>query len=161
MIAPRPSGNPFQDMCTMIGLMTLTWAWAENSLAMTIGVIIEHTGPVRGHKEAPLSLSRRIDCLKIALREIENLKPLQQEGRALATRFTELGRRRHDIIHGAAWQLQESQFESISIGVKAGNYTVTNHSFNVGDTVSLNTEITKLQDDITTFMLKVVAVLQT
>jgi hypothetical protein len=35
----RRSNNEFQDICTTFGLMTLTWAWAEKSLAMTIGSI--------------------------------------------------------------------------------------------------------------------------
>jgi hypothetical protein len=156
----RPSGDPFQDMCTMVGLMTLTWAWAENSLAITIGVIIEKTAPIKGHAEAPLSLSRRVECFKAAFRDVVALKSLQQEGGALATRFVQLGRRRHDFIHGAAWQLGKGKFESVSLAVKAGSYTVENRSFDIGDAVRLNAEITKLQDDIAAFMLKVVAVFQ-
>lgn len=156
----RPSGDPFQDMCTMVGLMTLTWAWAETSLAITIGVINEQAGPIKGHTEAPLSLSRRIDCFRAALRDIAVLKDLQQEGRALATRFAELGRRRHDFIHGAAWQLDGSKFEALSLAVKAGNYAIKNHCFDIGDAVGLNAEIAKLQDDTATFMLKVVAIFQ-
>jgi hypothetical protein len=144
----------------MVGLMTLTWAWAENSLAIAIGVIIEQTGPIKGHAEAPLSLSRRVACFKAALRDVVTLKPLQQEGVALATRFVQLGRRRHDFVHGAAWQLGEGKFEAISLAVKAGNYTVENHSFDIGDAVCLNAEITELQDDIAAFMLKLVATFQ-
>ena len=160
MIAPRPSGNPFQDMCTMIGYMTVTWAWVENTLALTIGVIAENAGPVKGHAEPPLSLSKRVDCFKIALREVAALKPLQHEGRALAPRFTQLGRRRHDFIHGASWQLQEGQFQSVSFGVKAGQHTIKEHRFNIGDAVSLNAEITKLQDDAAAFLLRIIEIFQ-
>ena len=137
----RPSGNPFQDMCTMVGLMTLTWAWAENSLGTTVGVINGRAGPIKGHPEAPLSLKRKIACFKAALRDIEALKPLQQEGRALATRFIELGRRRHDFVHGAAWQLNDGGFEFFSLAVSAGDYAIKNHRFDQGDAVLLNTDI--------------------
>jgi hypothetical protein len=154
----RPSGDPFQDMCTMIGLMTVVWAWAENALALTIGVITENAGPIKGHTEPPLSLSKRIECFKTALRDVVALKPLQQEGRALATRFTQLGRRRHDFIHGAAWQLQEGEFQSISFGVQAGQHSIKDHRFDISDAVSLNAEVTKLQDDIIAFMVKVLGV---
>jgi len=145
----------------MVGLMTLTWAWAENSLAITTGVINERAGPIKGHSEAPLSLSRRIDCFKAALRDITALEPIQQEGRALATRFAELGRRRHDFVHGAAWQLDERQFESVGIGVKRGNYVVESRRFGVNDAYALNVEIAKLQDDIADFMMRVVSLFQT
>jgi len=140
----------------MVGLLTLTWAWAETSLAITIGVINEQAGPIKGHPEAPLSLSRRIACFKAALREIVQLKPLREEGNALATRFVELGRRRHDFIHGAAWQLEEGRFESVSVAVKAGRYTVTNQRFHIDDARDLNIHIGELPDDIAIFMLKVV-----
>jgi hypothetical protein len=81
-------------MCTMIGLITLTWAWIENSLAITIGVINEHAGPIKGHAVAPLSLSKRIDCLKVALRDVAALKTLQQEGRVLAAQVASYRTRR-------------------------------------------------------------------
>lgn len=140
----------------MVGLMTLTWAWIENSLAITIGVINEHAGPIKGHPVAPLSLSKRIDCLKVALRDLTGLRPLQQEGRGLAARFTELGRRRHEFIHGAAWELEKGQFQSVSLAVKAGNYAVQNHNFDISVAHDLNVQIAKLQDDMVSFMLKVV-----
>jgi hypothetical protein len=157
---PRSSGDQFQDMCTMVGLMALTWAWAETTLAITIGVISEQAGPIKGHLEPPLSLSRRVECFKTALRDVAALKSLQQEGRALAVRFTELGRSRHNFIHGAAWQLEQGRFESVSIGVKAGQYTVGNQRFDIAAAVSLNAEISKLQDDAAAFMLAVCATFQ-
>jgi len=156
----RLSGDPLQDMCTLVGLMTLTWAWVENSLAVTIGVVTENAGPIKGHAEAPLSLSRRIDCFKAALRDISALKPLQQEGRALAIHLAQLGRRRHNFIHGASWQLQEGKFEAVSVAVKAGNYTIQNHRFDQSDALALCNEIIHLQDNVTTFMLKVVGIFQ-
>ncbi len=159
--AIRPSGNPFQDLCTVLGLMALTWAWAENTLAMTIGVIIEQTGPIKGHPEAPLSLKRRVACFRAALRDVAALEPLQQEGRALADRFVELGARRSDFVHGAAWQIQEGGFESVSLAVRGGNYTVKNYRFDQRTTVFLNAQIAKLQNDMAAFMLKVVAVFKT
>jgi hypothetical protein len=151
----KPSGNEFQDMCTMIGLMTLTWAWAETTLGVTVGIINKLAGPIKGHPQAPLSLSKRVSCLKDALRDIPILKPLQQEGRALAMRFTELSKRRNDFVHGAAWQHNEGGFETMGLGVKAGDYAIQNHRFNQGDAVALNVEIAKLQDDAAVFVLKV------
>lgn len=142
----------------MVGLMTMTWAWAETTLALTIGVIDEHAGPIKGCSEAPLSLKNRISCLKIALRDIAVLHPVQKEGRALATRFKELSVRRHDFVHGAASQHREGGFQAVGIGVKAGDYAVKNHRFDIGDAIRLNGEIAKLQDDTLAFMQRVCAV---
>lgn len=142
----------------MLGLMTLTWAWAENSLAIMIGVINEHAGPLQGHPEPPLSLQKRIACLKVALRDIAVLKPLQEEGRALAVRFKELGTRRHKFIHGAAWELEQGGFQSVSIAVRARQNTIEDRRFNQADAVLLCGEIAKLQDDAAAFLLRVTAI---
>jgi hypothetical protein len=150
-----PSGNQFQRLCTMLGLMTLTWAWAENALAMTIGVINKYAGPIKGYPEAPLSLKKRVSCFKVALRDIKALHPLQEEGRALAVRFIELSARRNDLVHGAAWQLKEGSFESIRVGVHAGDYMVKDHSFHISDAIILEAEISELSDAITALMLRV------
>jgi hypothetical protein len=139
----------------MVGLMTLTWAWAENCLAMTLGIINEHAGPIPGHPEAPLSLKRRIKCFRAALDGIPILHPLKDEGRILAERFVKIGPRRHDFVHGAAWQTHEGGFESVAIGVAAGKYSTKNHRFNVEDARLINVQIAELSDDITAFMLKV------
>lgn len=153
-----PTGNEFQDLCTMVGLMTLSWAWAENALAMAIGIANKQAGPIKGHAVAPLSLTRRVDCLKIALRDIPALKPLQDEGRALAVRFIELAMRRNDLVHSAAWQHHEGGFESVGIAVERGDYAVKNHRFNQADAVRLNIEIAKLSDDASAFLLAVAAI---
>lgn len=149
------SGNEFQDTCTMLGLMTITWAWAENTLALTIGTIIENVGPIKGHPEAPLSLKRRVACFRAALRNVVALEPLQEQGRTMATRFIELGVRRNNLVHGAAWQLHEGGFQSVGLGVVQGEYTAREHRFNVEDTVILYTKIAKLQDDAAAFLLKI------
>lgn len=62
-----PSGNEFQDFCTMLGVMTLTWAWAENALAIPIGIIAESVPCVRKDTEVPLSLKRKLRYLRAAL----------------------------------------------------------------------------------------------
>lgn len=151
----RPSGIPFQDMCTLLGLMTVTWAWVENSLAMTIGLIQENVGPIAGHPQSPVSLKKKLECLKVALRDIEALHPFQQEAAVLLKSLKELGARRNDLVHGAAWQDSEAVFQSVSFKVIGGKYTGRDHRFNIRDAYALNVEIGKLSDDMTAFMLKV------
>ena len=141
----------------MMGLMTLTWAWCENTLATILGVVVENAGPIAGHPQAPLSLKRRVACFRVALRDIAALKPFQQEGRLLAERFIQLGTRRNNFTHGAAWQTQEGGFQSMAIAVEMGKYAIKDHRFNESDAISLNVEIAKLQDDTAAFLLKVLA----
>jgi hypothetical protein len=151
----RRSSNEFHDLCAAFGLMTLSWAWAENILASTMGVINKSAGPIKGFPEAPLSLKKKVSCLKIALRDISALQGLQNDGRVLAERFIELSLRRNKLVHGAAWQLHEGEFQSIGFAVQRGDYAAQNHRFNVSDAVLLESEIAKLSDDATAFLLRV------
>jgi hypothetical protein len=149
------SGNDFQDLCTTVGLMTLSWAWAENILASTIGVLNNNAGPIKGNSEAPQSLKKKISCLKIALRDIPALQLIQHDGRVLAERFIELSLRRNKFVHGAARQLHEGGFQSTGLAAHQGDYAIQDHRFNVSDAVSLESEIAKLSDDATAFLLRV------
>lgn len=156
---PNRSGNEFQDLCTMIGLMAVSWAWAETALALTNDIINKRAGPISGHPQDPLSLKRRIRFLRTALRDVAALQPVQEEGRLLAERFVKLGMRRHEFVHSATWQVHQGRFEGISIGVEAGKYAAKNHSFDVSGAISLNIEIGQLSDDATAFSLKVDSIL--
>jgi hypothetical protein len=149
------SGNDFRDLCTAFGLMTLSWAWAENILAAIIGVINKYAGPIKGFPEPPVSLKKKVACLKIALRDISTLQCFSNDGRVLAERFIELSLRRNKLVHGAARQLHEGEFESVGFIVQRGDYMAQNHRFNVSDAISLESEIAKLSDHATAFLLRV------
>jgi hypothetical protein len=155
----RPTGNPFYDLCTMLGLMIVVWGWAEHTLAMTIDIIAEHVGPLKGHPEVPRSQKQRVACFRVALRDVEALKPLQQEGRALAVRFVELGRRRNKFVHGATGEGNKGQFEAFRFETIEGKHAAQHHRFDQSDTVSLNAEIFKLSEDAVAFMQKTAALL--
>ena len=133
--------------------MVLSWAWVENTLAMTVGVINRYAGPIKGYKKPPLQMERRIACLESALANIPALHKFKQSGDALAVRFTELSHRRNDFMHGAALQLHDGSFESTSIAVKDGKNVIKNHRFTQDDAILLESEIAKLSDDATAFML--------
>ena len=144
----------------MIGLITLSWAWAENVLAATIGLVERHAGPIKGHPEPPLSVKRRVSALRSALRDVPALHLLQEQGHALAVRFTELGRRRNDLVHSAAIQLHEGGVEFTRIAVRRGSYSIEDHRIDESDAVLLESEIAKLSDDATAFMLSVCAIFE-
>ncbi len=112
------TGNDFHDLCTAFGLMTLSWAWAENILASTIGVINRSAGPIKGFPEAPQSLKNKVSCLKIALRDLPALQFVQNDGRVLAERFIELSLRRNKLVmvrRGSFMKADSSLLHSPSI----------------------------------------------
>jgi hypothetical protein len=153
-----PTGNEFVDFCTVLGLMTVTWAYIENALGIMLGTITDRCGPVKGHREIPRSFKPRVDCFKIALRDIPFLKPLSQDGRALAMRLTELSRRRNELVHRSAIHLGKGAFEAIALTTVGWNYTIENHRFDVSDAAHLNMEIAEFCSDVIDFMARVDAV---
>lgn len=135
--------------------MTLSWAWTENTLAMTLSLITDKFGEIKGHSEAPVSLKQKVKCLRSALRSIDALDPLQQRGSMLAERLVALGSRRNDLVHGAMWKTREGEFQTIGFRVIAGKYATAEHGVNVGDAVALEREISELSNEMTAFMLAV------
>jgi hypothetical protein len=139
----------------MLGLMTMTWGWVDTTLAMTIGMAQEYVGPITGFPEAPVSLKKKLACLKRLLRDVPVLEPLKEEGAALIELTRELGTRRNNLVHGAAWQAHEGVFQALNLKVIAGKYAGSDHHFNIVNTHALNVKIGILSDDLTKFMLKV------
>jgi hypothetical protein len=109
----KPAEADFQNLCTMLGLMTLTWAWAENALALSIGIIDGAVEGVRGHRDIPVSMTRRLKYLRASLTDVPELHSVKDMGRKLADDFSRLNVRRNELVHGSAWQLREGGFESL------------------------------------------------
>lgn len=151
------NNNEFRDICITLGLMTLSWAWAETMLACIIGVINGHAGPLKRHNEALVSLKRKVSYLKLALRDIAMLQPIQNDGRLLAERFIKLSVRRNNIVHGAAWKFNEGGVNATIMPVIKGNYLIQKHSFNKSDTIALEREIAELSNDAQSFLLRLIA----
>jgi len=139
----------------MLGLMTLTWAWAENALALAIGIIDGAAQQVRTNTEIPVSMKRRLRYLRASLIDIPALKPVKEQGSLLADRFAYLAVRRNEIVHGSTWQLEKSGFESLSFAIVSRKQSAQQKRFEIADAVLLNIEITKLADEATAFLLRV------
>jgi hypothetical protein len=150
-----PTGDDFEDLCGIVGLMTLTWAYAENGLAIMLQTIIDATGPIKGHHQAPLSLKFKLSALKVAVRDIPALQPLHHEGRLLVMRFGQLGKRRSDFTHSAAFGLEDGGFETTIARVKRGNYEIENKRVDVRDAVLLQAEIAEFCQQVISFMARV------
>jgi hypothetical protein len=140
----KPSGDPFADMCTMVGVMTITWAWAENWLALSLWLIDEAAGDIHGHPEAPISLKKRLSYLRIALRDVSVLESAKQEGAALIKLFKELAPRRHEIVHGTLYLMPQGGFESSRLAIRGREYSRHQKRVEIADVVQFNVEVNAL-----------------
>lgn len=150
---PGRSGDDFQDLCTMIGLMTIGWGWCDTVLSEIIRLIIERVGPIDGYSDAPLSMKKKIKCLRRALKTVKILEPLQQTGLALAELFVNLSGRRNEIVHSASIQTNKGLFESIGLKSVDKKYVRHTHRFTLDEAIVLSDEIGKLSDRITKLMV--------
>lgn len=116
----RPNIKEFEELSSIIGLMTLSWGWADYVLSYIIATIIQQTGTIHGHPEPPVSLKKRVKALRRALRDVPILQPFKEEGTLLAERFLEIGNRRNNLVHSAAIQTHKGTFEALSLKVKEG-----------------------------------------
>ena len=156
---PGKTGDPFRDMCTMLGLINLSWAWAETSLAMTIELIEEKLGKIRGFPESPQSLKNKVQCFKNALKDVQALQYLKEDGTILAGSFLKLAPLRHNLTHGAARQVHNDFFQSVVFKVISRKYVAQEYIFDIDYALGLNSEIGKLSDNMTLFMQKVYHIL--
>ena len=139
----------------MLGLITIVFAYSENGLGIMLNTIIENAGAIKGHDQAPVSLKRRLDCFRAALRDVPALKLLREDGRMLATRFAQLGRRRNDLVHSGAINLGQGQFKGTLLLTEGRKYTVEDHRFDIRDAVALVVEVPEFCQQVLDFMARV------
>jgi hypothetical protein len=154
----KPSGNNFQDFCTLYGSVSISWTWAENALALSIGIIDQNVVQLRDNKELPVSTKRRLKYLRAALVDVIALKPVQQLGDALAHKFPLLAKRRNKLIHGSLWELPEGGFELVRLETVGRVLTRHSERLEKADLVLLNAEVSKLADEAGAFLLGVAAI---
>jgi hypothetical protein len=140
----KPTGDPHSDMFTMIGVMIVTWAWAENWLALSIGIIDDAIPEVRGHPERPISLKKRMSYMRAVLRDIPALEVVKDDGHALIKRFMELSGRRHQFVHGSLWLMPEGGFKSDRLVIKGREYTREEKRVEIGEVVHFVREVKDL-----------------
>ncbi|MGA9852446.1 MAG: hypothetical protein WBR15_05885 [Gammaproteobacteria bacterium] len=153
----KEDDEEFKALCTLIGAMALSWAWAEICLGVTVGIINKYAGPLKNYSEAPLMLGKRVKYLREALNKLTVLNPVKKDGLALAERFMQLRDSRNHFIHGAAWKHADGSFQFTNMGIVAGNYTFKDKGLNITDAIELNIKIGKLSDDASAYMSRVTA----
>lgn len=148
-LADTDEGSEFYDiMTTLVGMMTLTWAWAETGLAYMVEIIdSELWSPTKDHKELPVSLSRRLHFLRLAFADVEALSPLRERALALFQDFSTLKKEREALTHGATVQLHTDRFEISTISTKGRTNTHTKKIVTLKDAFALNTKITALAEN--------------
>ncbi len=142
----------------MLGVTTMTWAWAENALGIAIGIIDESVPSMRGHDGLPISLKKRLSYVKTALKDVTALKPLQEEGYALVKLFMDLKGRRHDLVHGSAWLMEHGGLKLQRFTIKGRQHTSDEKPVEIADLVRLNREIEVLDSAAMGFLIAVASI---
>ena len=137
----------------MLGMMTLTWAWAENALVLSIGIIDESGAKPRPPQGLPISFSGKLKYLRAALRGVSALKHLQDRGTSLMDELAALADRRNALIHASIGVSESGGLES-TLFPKSGG-TPARKKVSVAEAVALNIDIDKVSDDVTQFLLSV------
>ena len=100
---------------------------------------------MRGHKEIPSNLKNRLSYLRNALKDVSVLEPLQEEGTALIKRFTDLKKRRNDLMHSATVQMAEGgYFAALSFSIQGRTQFSTQNHVEIADVVLFNKDIQAL-----------------
>jgi hypothetical protein len=90
-----------ETIFALIGMIVVTWAYAEDALLETTLLIWDHSGiVVSGHKTPPVSMSKKLDYLNGSLKKATALHALKDLGIGLKHEFTALKADRELLAHG-------------------------------------------------------------
>ena len=140
-----PAERVEKEVLAAIGAIVLTWADAEAALAIAVAIVARSEGVMKGHKEYPLQLARRVDYLNRAASTVKQLEAHKDAIKMLTGAFTVLGKLRHDLVHGAAAEIDiAGAVETHRIAVEQGKQILLITRFEPGSLLTLYNDIDRL-----------------
>jgi len=103
-----------------IGRFTVSWAWLELGLDISVSVIHRHLNGEAIQSEAPWSLQRKLDYLRAAPKKLLPLASYRQRITALADAVELMLETRHDIIHGCIIEHTEGTGSAVMARLRRG-----------------------------------------
>ncbi len=100
----EPNSN-FEKLFKTVGFITVQWGINEQHLDLVVADIFHH---FEGHSllnSRPINLTQKTKLLRDCFAEFAELGLFRAECDVLLTRFTEAGKRRNEIVHGAIAEL--------------------------------------------------------
>ena len=113
---------------------------------------------MRGHKVLPISLKGKLDYLRTALKDVPALDPFKDNGAVLIKLFVELKERRHDLVHGATWLMEQGGFEAHISTIKGRKHTIEKKPVEIADVIAFNDEVNALGEAAMNFLAGVDAI---
>lgn len=101
-----PGGTPYDDedldaLFKAVGFVVVNWGQAEQTLEMIVAMLYQQLGGKRLVKRIPVPLSAKVAFMEKCLNQLPALSQLKTQSQELAQTFTRVGKKRHDLIHGA------------------------------------------------------------
>lgn len=94
-------GSDLESLLKAVGFVAVQWGFAEQSLDLIVASIFNSFD---GHpllKRRPQNLAPKVKFLGKCFAEIPELVQFSDEANALLTRFSAVGKKRNDLMHGA------------------------------------------------------------
>lgn len=84
-----------------IGFIVVQWGQSEQLLDLIVAMTYQKLGGKKIQKRLPKMLAHKLEFLEKCFSSMPLLAPFKAEGKALLDDFDRLGKKRHDLIHGA------------------------------------------------------------
>lgn len=94
-------GSDIEKLFKAVGFVVVQWGMDEQHLDLVIAAIFHRFAGHSLLNRRPTNLSQKIELLRQCFAEFNLLGQFQAEGDALLTRFSDAGKKRNDIVHGA------------------------------------------------------------
>lgn len=138
-----------EDYIHAVGLATITWAILETGIDFIVAITFNGLGPPPKHTEIPRSLSNKIDYLKDAAK-LDHLAPWREALLSVATKAASLKERRHDLVHGIAYnQLQSGELQMFRILYEKTIHRAPESTFTLESVAGMIEETTALAIEAT------------
>lgn len=94
-------GSDIESLYKAVGFVIVQWGHAEQCLDLMVGAIFHGFDGHSLLKKRPKMLAEKLKFLRKSFTQLPGLEQFRSEGESLFARFSTIGNKRHDLVHGA------------------------------------------------------------
>jgi len=151
-LSPEKLQEIYPHLCGAVGQIVIAWSFVEHSLDQCVAICFHKGGGKEIEKKIPISLKNKVAFVRKSMR----LKPLAEfsaEGLTLLNRVTELSGKRHDMVHGVLYNLEQNfeQLRFARFAYEPQMHTLKKFEYHFDDLLKAGEQMMELAIQLATF----------
>ena len=142
-------GSDIESLFKAVGFVVVQWGHAEQCLDLMVAAIFYGFDGNPLLKNRPKMLAQKLEFLGKSFTQFSGLEQFRSDGESLLARFSTIGNKRHELVHGAITNLEieNGEFLFAKLDINKDGHHLRDVALGQSDFSSLVQELLRLGSD--------------